>query len=186
MGKIVNLLVLHDPKSSNMLQEYLDKVKLETSFFSKESTENKKRIKSFKRICFIIWSGEIDKYTDKQLASLLDKISEVIRNSEKAHPSLLILILFCIRILILRMSQNNLNTLFSQIWPILITLLIWIYQYNKSRGVAGRDTQIKNPNLLLAGLKFIELLSIMQIEQFYQHQWMFVFDYFGLKINTQN
>ena len=65
MGKIVNLLVLHDVKSANMLQEYLDKVKLETSFFSKESTENKKRIKSFKRICFIIWSGEIDKYTDK-------------------------------------------------------------------------------------------------------------------------
>jgi hypothetical protein len=91
----------------------LNKVSLGTSFFSKESTENKKRIKSFKRICFIIWSGDIDKFAGKELVTLMDKISEVIKNHDKAHPSLLILIMFCIRILILRLSQKSLNDLFA-------------------------------------------------------------------------
>jgi hypothetical protein len=113
MGKIINLLICTDTKGTGMLQEYLNKVTLATSFFSKESTENKKRIKSFKRICFIIWCGEEDQFTGKDLINLLDKISEVIKNADKAHPSLLILIMFCLRILILRSSEKQLNQLFA-------------------------------------------------------------------------
>jgi hypothetical protein len=36
---------------------------------------------------------------------------------------------------------------------------------------------------MLAGLKLIETLSFIQLDEFYLHQWMFVFDYFGLKID---
>ena len=60
--------------------------------FSKESTLNNTRIKSFKRVCFIIFSGNVDQYANK-VKVLLDKISEVIKNAETVHPSLLILIL---------------------------------------------------------------------------------------------
>ena len=31
-------------------------------------------------------------------------------------------------------------------------------------------------NLILAALKLIELISILQFEEFYLHQWIFVFD----------
>lgn len=72
--KIINWVVTND--KNDLFTEYLDKVTLQSSFFSKESEENKKRIKSFERICFVIFSGERDKFT-KKLAMLIEKISEV-------------------------------------------------------------------------------------------------------------
>lgn len=39
---------------------YLNKVTLNSSFFSKEEKENKKRIKAFKRVCFLIFYGKKD------------------------------------------------------------------------------------------------------------------------------
>ncbi|EGR29985.1 n-terminal domain protein [Ichthyophthirius multifiliis] len=173
-GKIINWLIQYD-KMHDLFTEYLSKVTLISSFFSKEQNENKKRIKAFKRVCFIVFAGEKDKYATK-IQQLLDKISEVIKNSENAHPSLLILILFCIRILILRLSPSNLNELFQTIWPMLLTLLIQIY----SKPTPGQ--QQKKDALMLAGLKVIELLSMIELDEFYLHQWMFAFDYFGIKI----
>ena len=71
---IINWVVILD--KGDLFSEYLDKVTLQSSFFSKESEENKKRIKSFERICFVIFSGERDRYT-KKLWNLIEKISEV-------------------------------------------------------------------------------------------------------------
>ena len=34
----------------------------------------------------------------------------------------------------------------------------------------------------MAALKLIELMSIVQLEEFYTNQWVFIFDYFGLTI----
>jgi len=38
-----------------------------------------------------------------------------------------------------------------------------------------KNTQ-KNPNLTLAALKLIEMMSIVQLEEFYINQWVFLFD----------
>jgi len=105
--------------------EYLEKVSLSggINLFTKQSSENKKRIKSFHRICFLIYAGKKDQYMHK-LHTLMNKISDVIKNPETQHPNLLILILFCIRILILRLSSVTLNNLFRNIWPMLLTLLL--------------------------------------------------------------
>lgn len=184
--KIIDKVVGCD-KYTDLFGEYLSKITLSGSFFSKESTINNTRVKSFKRVCFIIFSGGQDQYTSK-LKLLLDKISEVIKNAETVHPSLLILILFCIRILILRLSNTNLKELFKQIWPMLITLLIQIYGVNsqeQQKSSSNISEQTKNPNLLLAGLKLIEILSISQFDEFYLHQWIFVFDYFGLQVKPK-
>lgn len=77
-------------------------------------------------MCFVIYSGEKDQYVDK-LNSLIDKILEVIRNAENAHPSLIILIFFLIRILIIRLSPTNFKSLLKNTWPPLISLFIHIY-----------------------------------------------------------
>ena len=60
--------------------DYLSKVPSASSFFSKETTETKKKIKSFERICFIMYSGTKDKYTGK-LEALLQKIVDVIKGT---------------------------------------------------------------------------------------------------------
>lgn len=101
-SKIIDWIVSMD-KNSETYYEYLDKVSLSSSYFTSESIENKKRIKSFERICFILYSGQKDKYASK-LKPLLLKIADVIKKPETAHAALLILVLFAIRILILRLS----------------------------------------------------------------------------------
>ena len=72
---------------------------------------------------------------------------------ENPSPSLLILILFCVRILFLRLSQASLSRMFRSIWPGIIILLVQIF--SKEKGLT------KNTNLLLAGLKVIELVHAL-------------------------
>jgi len=86
---------------------------------------------------------------------------------EEAAPALLILILFCIRILLMRLSVITLNKIFRSVWPSLITLLIQIFKKDKAQ---------KNPNLLLAALKVIDLVHALEIEDFMLHRWIFLFD----------
>ena len=73
----------------------------------------------------------------------------------------------------LRLSSKTLNTLFKNIWPVLLSLLIQILSKKQNTAVANNT---KIPNLVLSALKLIELISIVQFDDFYLHQWMFVFD----------
>lgn len=86
---------------------------------------------------------------------------------DNPSPALLILILFCIRILLMRLSTVTLNKLFRSVWPSLITVLIQIFK---------KDKIAKNANLQLAGLKVIELIHALELEEFMLHKWMFIFD----------
>jgi len=108
-----------------------------------------------------LYSGSKDKYAQK-IKGLLEKIADVIKMSESAHPALLILILFCIRILILKLSEISLNQLFIDIWPMILALLMQIYskQYVK---VNLQNEVSKNPNLLLATLKMMEMISLTNL-----------------------
>mmetsp|Transcript_26438 Transcript_26438/g.23380 ORF Transcript_26438/g.23380 Transcript_26438/m.23380 type:complete len:282 (+) Transcript_26438:2458-3303(+) len=99
-SNIVNWVVSMD--KTDVFSEFLQGVSAFSYLFNKDA-ETKQKIKSFERICFIIYSGERDRYKDK-LYFLLEKMGEVIKNAESSHPSLLILVLFCFRILILRLS----------------------------------------------------------------------------------
>ena len=71
--------------------------------------------------------------TKTKIKALMEKIRDVIKD-DTAHPSLIILVLFCIRILILRLSPTSLNDLFRNIWPVLLTLLVsFFFVYKKIR-----------------------------------------------------
>ena len=97
-----------------------------SSIFSSYSLETKKKIKSFERICFILYAGKKDKYTDKAHL-LIDKIMDVIKNTDAPQP-VLILIFFCLRILILRMSPEKLSKLFANLWQMIMFLLVNIFK----------------------------------------------------------
>lgn len=91
------------------------------------------------------------------------------------------LILFCVRILVLRLSARNLEDLFAKTWPMLLTLLLQIFTPIRQ----NQRLEHKTMSLILAALKLVELLSVARIDQFYLHQWMFIIDYFGLKIESR-
>jgi hypothetical protein len=114
--------------------ELMNELVLEKGFFAgfgemftSNSAITHQRIKKLERLCFLIYAGPLDKYQNK-VEMLIDNMSEVIKNSDRANPALIILILFCLRILVLRLSQQRLTELFRNIWPILITLLMQIFE----------------------------------------------------------
>lgn len=116
-------------------------------------------------MCFIIYAGKVDRYENK-LRVVLESLNEVMKQDD-APPALLILILFCIRILLMRLSAISLNKLFKSVWPSLITLLIQIF---------SREKVGKSMNLQLAALKVVELIHAMELEEFMLHKWIFIFD----------
>jgi hypothetical protein len=178
-ANIINWVVTLDKRSETYLA-YLEKVTLHSSYFSSESAENKRRIKSFERICFILYAGEKDQYSSR-LNVLLAKIVDVLKKPENVHAALLILILFSVRILILRLSEITLNKLFIDIWPMLLTLLMQTFSRRLVR-VHIQNEITKNPNYLLASLKLIEMISLNNLTEFAHHQWIFLTDYFGASL----
>jgi hypothetical protein len=76
-ARIIDWIVSLD-KNHETYFEYLGKVSLSSSYFTSESIENKKRVKSFERICFILYSGQKDRYATR-LKPLLEKIADVIK-----------------------------------------------------------------------------------------------------------
>lgn len=115
----------------------------------------------------MIYSGAKDAYKNK-LRSLLEKIMDVLKDPN-AHPNLLILVMFCFRILILRLSSQTQVELFRNIWATLLSFLINVFDKHKF-------PIEKHVNLIYSALKLIEMLSFVQLEEFYLHQWIFVFD----------
>ncbi|KAL4485808.1 hypothetical protein ABPG72_012348 [Tetrahymena utriculariae] len=189
-------------ESGNLFTEFFERESFFQSLLSK-SEETNLKIRKFQRICFIIYSGRQDKY-HKQLTLLLENIGDVIKKIQNQSHELLILVLFCLRILILRLSPRVLNELLRNTWPILLTLLLQIFdKNNKLQSSSQYANQILgstfasqqqtntsqspiNPNLVLAALKLIEQISYVQLEEFYLHQWMFLLDYFGIQIQAHD
>lgn len=163
--------VLDFSKNSTIVDYYMKNIDFKGVFVFR-NTENKKRMKCFLRICFIIYSGDAEKYIDKRaLKTLLEKIKNLLKE-EDSDPRLVILILFSLRILIMRLQQSTLNELFRTIWPSIIFLL---------RKLIKSKNQ-KNEGIFLASMKLLELISSTDIEEFNLHKWSFMFEYFGVEL----
>ena len=100
---------------------------------------------------------------------LLEKIKNVLKD-ETTHPNLVILILFSIRILILRLKRETLNGLFKTMWPAILFLLEKMIRSGKW------EKKSQNHNIILAALKLLELISCTDIEEFNLHKWAFLFE----------
>ena len=118
----------------------------------------------------------------RELKTLFPKISGILNSSETAHPALLILILFSIRILIMRLSEKA-SVSCLQTSGQIMTLLIQLFSRKLVKMVMSNEIS-KNPNLLLAALKLIEMMSITKLIQFSNNQWIFIHDYFGVQMKV--
>lgn len=120
-----------------------------------------------------MYSGTKDKYTGK-LEALLQKIVDVIKGTETSQP-VLILILFCIRIIILRTSNDALTKLLGDLWPRILFVLMGIFHREP-------DNKPGTINLVWAALKLIELVSITEMSSFNTHQWIFFHDFVNIQL----
>jgi len=125
--------------------------------FTSHKSDVLARARQLKRLTFVIHSGRIDQYA-RYLSQIIEKLVESI----KVHDADLLYtqVLFCIRVLLARISPEHL----SPIWPIVISEIIRAF-----------DEAI-DLDLLLQACKFVDLALVILPHQFQIYQWMFVVD----------
>ena len=126
------------------------------------------RLTSLQRLSFFLYSCERDKFQTK-LKTIISNIKDLLveqRNFAHRESSIYLIL----RVLFIRFSHENLLEILRQLWPMIFTDII-IKLSNTS------DSQIKNDgDVVLAVLKFIEFLSVVNKEFFSAFQWVFFQD----------
>ena len=137
------------------------------NIFVKKTDEEKKKI--LRRVSFVIYSCKKDVFS-KDFGLIRSKSIELL--SDYSDNNLLENEIFLImRMLFLRFSHDGVMQMIRDLWPIIFTELIENI-LNKKRN--------KDFNLLLESFKFIELLSLVNIEEFSLYQWIFMLDTFDM------
>jgi len=131
---------------------------------------DEEKIKTLRRISFVIYSCGSDKFQNE-----FDNIKEKAKlflTSYKDNSQLEQEIFLMMRILFLRFSHDGVMKMIKDLWPIIFTELIENFK-NPNRN--------KNINLIIESFKFIELLSLANKEEFSLYQWIFLLDTFSMK-----
>ena len=140
------------------------------------SGSDEDKIKTLRRISFVIYSCEKDKFR-KDFDNIQEKAKQYL-TSYKGNNKLEAEIFLMMRILFLRFSHEGVMKMIKDLWPIIFTELIENIK-NKERS--------QNVNLLIESFKFIELLSLANVEEFTLYQWIFLLDTFNMKdLDTKN
>lgn len=105
-----------------------------------------------------------------KLKQFLEKIREVLAE-KKVHANLTILILFAIRLFLLRLKKETLDRHFKFLWRWIVFLIY------KNLKVSSKNDE-KESEVTIAGLKLLELMGNMDIEEFNLHKWAFLFENF--------
>ena len=141
----------------------------DNNIFVKKRDRNKKE--TLRRISFIIYSCEKDKFS-KDFGLIKAKAKELLSEYNENH--LLEREIFLImRMLFLRFSHDGVMQMIRDLWPIIFTELI----KNIKKELNNKD----NFPLILESFKFIELLSLVNIEEFSLYQWIFMLDTFDMR-----
>ena len=79
------------------------------------------------------------------------------------------------RIIMLRLPTDWLAGALKKLWPHLLAELVSVFDVDPITERGGRDYW-----LTIEGIKIVELMSQLNIEDFQMNQWMFLFDGFGI------
>lgn len=119
-----------------------------------------------------------DLKNEEQLDNLLKKMTEGFKNPVKDREMRIQLFLLS-RIIMLRLNSDWLAGALKKLWPHLLAELVSVFDVNESGG--GRDYW-----LTIEGIKIVELMSQLNIEDFQMNQWMFLFDGYGIDYSGTN
>ena len=138
-------------------------------FLAKTSDSDKIRI--LRRISFVIYSCKKDTFS-KQFDLIQSKAKDLLSGYSSSTNSLLECEIFLImRILFLRFSHEGVMKMIRDLWPIIFTELI--------KNITD-EQRSKDIHLLAESFKFIELLSLANIEEFSLYEWIFIMDTYNM------
>ncbi|SPO39006.1 related to DOP1 - strong similarity to developmental regulatory gene, dopey (dopA) [Pseudozyma flocculosa] len=136
------------------------------NIFTNRELEMLTRAFNLRRLSFVIFSGERDAFL-AQLPSIQERVVDLLRSnvSELVHAE----VYLCMRVLLCRFSARHL----SSFWPVIITELMRLFEGMMDELPPDESDQLQ---LVLSACKFLDLLLVLQTEDFQVHQWMFVTD----------
>ncbi|KAJ3351115.1 hypothetical protein HDU91_006160 [Kappamyces sp. JEL0680] len=162
---IVHSLVLHD-------QGYMTEVLLKVSnagsagIFASKDLEYAERGTMLRRLAFLVFAGPIDHYLVR-LPSFQEKIAESLKLSS---PVVNAQVFFFIQILLLRVSQKNLSSL----WIVLVHELVKTLAKATREPLPATDSSVDDE--LLEALKLLVLTIHLKLDDFQSFQWIFIRD----------
>ncbi|KAF9270860.1 hypothetical protein L218DRAFT_952937 [Marasmius fiardii PR-910] len=150
------------------LPELLSKIASAPSanIFTNREYEMLLRSLNLRRLSLLLLAGDKNHYLT-QLPSIQEKLVDVLRNV--TSPVVQSEVYLCIRVLLCRLSPNNLTSF----WPVILTEL---YRVLEQTVTALPSDGSEDLPLVLSACKCLDLLLALQTEEFQIHQWMFITD----------
>ncbi|SPQ96749.1 unnamed protein product (mitochondrion) [Plasmodiophora brassicae] len=139
----------------------------QVALFTSHKSDVLVRSRQLKRLTFMIHAGRVDQYA-RYLPTIVEKLVESLK-LEDASP-LHAQVLFCIRILIVRVSPEHLTL----IWPVVLMEIISVLD------------ESADLDLLLEACKFVDLAIAVLPSQFQLYQWMFLADRMALALGEDS
>lgn len=135
------------------------------NIFTNKEMEMVTRSLNLRRITYAIYAAEYNRFL-VHLPSIQEKVVDLLRSNvgEIVHAE----VYLCMRVLLCRIANQHLGGF----WPIILTELTRLFE-------SMIENMPDSPHFLtlaLSASKFLDLLLVLQTEDFQIHQWMFITD----------
>ena len=161
--KIIAISVKHYPELLS------DLIKTIGGGFLSIGSSDEDKIKTLRRISFVIYSCERGTFAT-EFEVIKSKVKDLLV-SENKNSKLKDEIFLMMRVLFLRFTHDGVMKMIRDLWPIIFTELI--------QNIENPDRN-KDLDLVIESFKFIELLSLANVEEFGLYQWIFILDTYSM------
>ena len=151
-----------------IITDLLNNIDGKNNFLSKTNDNDKIRI--LRRLGFIIYSCKKDTFS-KQFDLIQSKAKDLLSGYSSNNNLLEGEIFLIMRILFLRFSHEGVMKMIRDLWPII---------FNELKQNIENENRNKDIHLLSETFKFIELLSLANIEEFSLYEWIFIIDTYNM------
>lgn len=148
--------------------ELLSKVTTAPSanIFTNREYEMLLRSLNVRRLSFALFTGDKNAFLT-QLPTIQEKLVDIMKNV--SAPIVQSEVFLCIRVILCRLSPHNLTSF----WPVLLTELYRIFEQTM---ISLPSDGSEDLQLVLAASKCLDLLLVLQTQEFQIHQWIFITD----------
>ncbi|KAG8967964.1 hypothetical protein FRC03_008985 [Tulasnella sp. 419] len=137
------------------------------NIFTNREYETLLRSLNLRRLSFILFAGDKDQFL-VQLPAIQERLVDTLRTSSGV-PAVVSEIYLCLRVLLCRLSSRNMLSF----WPVILTEMIRTFNNIRSSPPPDGSDELA---IVLAACKFLDLILVLQPEDFQVHQWIFVTD----------
>ncbi|PSS29693.1 hypothetical protein PHLCEN_2v2841 [Hermanssonia centrifuga] len=136
------------------------------NIFTNREYEMLLRSLNLRRLSYVLLTGEKNQFLT-QLPTIQEKLVDTLRSV--TAPIVQSEVYLCVRVLLCRLSPHNL----SSFWPVILTELYRVFEQVTGSLPSDGSEEL---GLILAASKLLDLLLVLQTEEFQIHQWIFITD----------